>query len=250
MKTLSFVAAALLSQAALADGNVTVKTGYDYSAGTYGTDSRTEISSIPFIANYEADNWAFKVTVPYVHITGTDNVIAGVGAVRRTVTTERTASGMGDITAAATYSLIADPATQFGIDVTGKIKFGTADSEKGLGTGQTDYWLLIDPYKRIGNMTWFGGIGYGILGSSATFQLNNVVSANAGLSYKLDDRSSAGALFDYRTKATDTGFDQQEITAFYSRKLGGGYKLQAYATKGFSDGSPDWGGGMTVGYNF
>ena len=258
MKTRIIAAAALLSpllslplsNLALAGGNVTVKTGYDYSTGKYGTDNNTEITSVPFIANYETGDWSFKVTVPYVRITGADNVVVGVGAVRQTSTAVRTASGMGDITTAATYSLLANPATQFGIDVTGKIKFGTADSDRGLGTGKNDYWLMIDPYKKLGNITYFGGVGYGILGSSSTLQLKNVVSANAGLSYKLDDRASLGTIFDYRSKSTDVGFDQRELTAFYSRKLGSNYKLQTYVTKGFSDGSPDWGAGLNVGYNF
>ncbi|QDZ26805.1 transporter [Noviherbaspirillum sp. UKPF54] len=254
MKRLSFAAIALLSplfsQVALADGGFSFKTGYDYSSGTYGTSNRTEITSIPFIAGYETGNWAFKATLPYVRITGSDNVIAGVGAVRRSTTAVRTESGLGDLMAAATYSLFADPKTQSGVDVTGKIKFGTADSDKGLGTGQNDYWLTVDPYKKFGNMTYFGGLGVGFLGSSSTLKLNNVVSANAGLSYKLDAQASAGAIFDYRSKASDAGFDQRELTAFYSRKLGEAYKLQAYATKGFSDGSPDWGAGLNVGYHF
>ena len=84
MKTLSFAAAALFSHIALADGNVTLKTGLDYTSGTYGTNTSTEITSIPFIANYETGNWSFKATVPYVQIQGADNVIAGVGVVRRT----------------------------------------------------------------------------------------------------------------------------------------------------------------------
>lgn len=250
MKKLSFVAAALLSHVALADGNVTVRTGYDYTTGTYGTNNRTEISSVPFIASYETGDWTFKATVPYVRITGADNVVAGVGVVSQAPTTVRTASGLGDITTAAIYSFVADPQTQFGVDVTGKIKFGTADSDRGLGTGKNDYWLLVDPYKKFGNVTYFGGVGYGMLGSSSTLQLKNVISANAGLSYKLNEQASAGAIFDYRSKSTDAGFDQRELTAFYSHKLGGGYKLQAYATRGFSDGSPDWGAGLNVGYNF
>lgn len=254
MKKLSFLVAFLLSPLvahnALADSGITVKTGFDYTSGNYGTNNSTEITSIPFIASYETGSWTFKATLPYVRITGTDNVIAGVGAVRKTSTIVRTESGLGDLTTAATYALIADPNTQFGVDVTGKIKFGTANSDKGLGTGQNDYWLMIDPYKKLGNVTYFGGVGVGFLGSSSTLQLNNVVSANAGLSYKLDARASVGTVFDYRSKSTDAGFDQRELTAFYSRKLGDAYKLQAYATKGFSDGSPDWGAGMNVGYSF
>lgn len=250
MKKLTLLAAALLSQAALAEGNFTLKTGFDYTSGKYGTNTRTEITAIPFIGTYETGNWTFKASVPYVRITGADNVVAGVGTVSRTATTVRTDSGLGDLTTAATYAFMLDPKGQSGVDVTAKIKFGTADSDKGLGTGENDYWILVDPYAKIGNVTWFGGIGYGMLGSSSTLQLKDVVSANAGLSYKLDQQASIGAMLDYRSRSTDTGFAQREVTGFYARKLGGGYKLQAYATKGFADGSPDWGGGVNVAYAF
>ena len=250
MKRLTLLAAALVSQAALADGNFTVKTGFDYTSGKYGTNTRTEITAIPFIGTYETGNWAFKASIPYVRITGSDNVIAGVGAVRQTTTAVRIDSGLGDLTTAATYSFMIDPKSQFGIDVTGKVKWGTADSDRGLGTGENDFWILVDPYAKFGNVTYFGGIGYGMLGSSNTLKLKDVVSANAGLSYKLDQQASVGAMLDYRSRSTDTGFAQREVTGFYTRKLGGGYKLQVYATKGFADGSPDWGGGLNVAYSY
>ncbi|HZW20885.1 hypothetical protein [Noviherbaspirillum sp.] len=250
MKRLIFITAAFLSQAAFAEGSFTVKTGVDYTTGTYGTDTTTEITAIPLIGTYETGNWTFKASIPYVRITGSDNVVAGVGAVRRTTTTVRTDSGLGDLVTSATYSFMIDPKSQFGIDVTGKVKWGTADSDRGLGTGENDFWVLIDPYTRIGNVTWFGGIGFGMLGSSATLPLKDVYSANAGLSFKLDQQSSAGAMLDYRSRSTDTGFAQRELTGFYTRTLGGGYKLQAYATKGFADGSPDWGGGLNIAYSY
>jgi hypothetical protein len=250
MKRLTLIAAVLISQAALADGNFTVKTGFDYTSGKYDTDTTTDITAIPLIGTYETGNWTFKASIPYVRITGSDNVIAGVGAVSRTSTTVRTDSGMGDLVTAATYSFMIDPKSQFGIDVTGKVKWGTANRDRGLGTGENDFWILVDPYTKIGNLTYFGGIGYGMLGSSDTLKLKDVVSANAGLSYKLDQQASIGAMLDYRSRSIDTGFDQREVTGFYTRKLGGGYKLQAYATKGFADGSPDWGGGLNVAYSY
>ncbi|HYD96749.1 MAG TPA: hypothetical protein VEC01_15580 [Noviherbaspirillum sp.] len=254
MKPLTYLIAALLSPVlttvALADSNITLKTGYDFSSGTYGSTTRTDISAVPFIGSYETGNWTLKATLPYIRITGADNVVAGVGAVRQTGVAARTASGWGDLTAAATYSFALDPKAQFGVDVSGKIKFGIADSARGLGTGEHDYWLLVDPYRRIGNTTWFGGLGYGVLGSSPGLKLKNVVSANVGLSQKIDDRASAGVIFDYRTRSTDIGYAQRELTAFYSRKFDADYKMQAYATKGFSDGSPDWGAGLNLGRQF
>ncbi|HJV72748.1 MAG TPA: hypothetical protein VJ654_00875, partial [Noviherbaspirillum sp.] len=59
--TLMATLAAAISQIAVADG-LTVKTGYDYSSGKYGTNTTTEITSIPFMLNYETDVWTFKAT--------------------------------------------------------------------------------------------------------------------------------------------------------------------------------------------
>jgi hypothetical protein len=237
------------SQIAFADG-FTVRTGYDYSTGKYGTNTSTDITSIPFSINYEKEDWSVKATLPYLRITGANNVLPGVGAVGPVANAARTVSGLGDITLAATRALFMDAKAQMGFDVTGKIKFGTADFDKGLGTGENDYWVLADLYKRIGSITYFGGVGYGVLGDSPQLQLKNVISTNIGASYRLNDAASIGASFDTRTRSTNTGFAQRDMTLFYMHKLAAAYKLQAYAIKGFSDGSPDWGGGLNVGYSF
>lgn len=238
---------AAMSASAMAD-KLSLKTGYDHSTGKYGTNIETEITSIPFILNYETGDWIFKATAPYVRIKGADNVRTGVGPISTAPASVRSVSGLGDVTVSATRALLLDSRT--GLDLTAKVKLATADSDKGLGTGEHDYWLLADAYKQIGAVTYFGGIGYGMLGDSPALQLKNVVSTNLGASYKLNRQSSLGLAFDTRTKSTDRGFAQREATAFYMRTLAGGYKLQAYALKGFSDGSPDWGGGVNIGYNF
>lgn len=241
----------LTAGAVFADSDVTLKTGVDYTSGKYGTNSRTEITSVPFIAAYETGPFSYKLTVPYVRITGADDVVVGVGKVRSpTVGAVRTQSGLGDIVAAATYSIFSQPAQTFGLDLTGKIKFATADEKKGLGTGKTDYTVLLDIYQKSGEVTLFGGLGYAVLGKSDALPLKNVASANVGASYKISDLANTGVTFDVRQKTSNAGQGQRELTAFYSYKIAPGYKAQIYAVKGFSDGSPDFGGGMTIGYSF
>ena len=44
--------------------------------------------------------------------------------------------------------------------------------------------------------------------------------------------------------------DKSELTAFYALKYNKSWKTQAYFLKGFSDASPDWGAGLSVGYSF
>ncbi len=41
-------------------------------------------------------------------------------------------------------------------------------------------------------------------------------------------------------------FTSQELTAFVSRRITDDWRLQLYALTGFTDSSPDWGGGIQI----
>jgi hypothetical protein len=224
--------------------------GFDYSSGTYGESQSTDILYIPVIGKYELESWVFKVTVPYISVRGPGNVIPGVGEVNRTAGVITTQSGLGDIVAAATYTLYAGDASAPGWDLTGKVKLGTADPNKGLGTGENDYSAQVDVYKVFGSTTAFGTLGYSILGSSATLQLNNVFYAAVGASYKFSDQLSSGLSLYVRQAASSTSGQQSDLTAFATYKLDPLWKLQGYVLLGLATGSPDWAIGAVVGRSF
>lgn len=249
----------------LGPGKLSLGAGVDYSSGDYGTSSTTDITSVMLTGRFDTDMWAFKLTLPYLYISGGTGVIPGVGEVtntnpegrgRRTVagttttSTEASTSGWGDLVAAATYHAYYDRGSAFGVDLTGKIKLGTADANKGLGTGENDYSFNVDAFKGYGRYTLFGGVGYSVLGSSQYIQLNNVLNANAGGSYKLDEANSLGLVYFAQERASSSGHPQSDLTAFYTHKIDRTWKAQAYGLKGFADGSPDWAIGANAAYAF
>lgn len=263
----------LSMQVARADdsGQVTASAGFDYSSGKYGTPFETEIWDVPFSVGYQADRWSVKLTVPFINISGASNVIpgigrvlnlnpharghglglgAGVGGTTAPTVTRGSASGLGDVVAQASYGVVRDDAAQFGVDVTGRIKFGTASESKGLGTGQNDYGMGVDAYKGFGAWTLYGGAGYTKYGSSAYIPLHGGWNGTLGAGYKLDDANTIGAFYYYREKISDFGYQQSEGTAYWDHKFGNSLRLQAYALAGFSNGSPDWGVGANVRYSF
>src|SRR5712692_10924357 len=129
-------------------GEFSLGVGFNYSTGDYGTSTSTEIISIPLTARYDHGPWIFKLTVPYLRISGGTSVVPGVGRVTSTNPKRRgggageaTATGLGDIVASATYTAFYNSATTFGVDVTGRVKLGTADRDQGLGTGEADYGM-------------------------------------------------------------------------------------------------------------
>ncbi len=247
----------------LGPGKLSLGAGVDYSSGNYGTSTTTDITSVMATARYDTEMWAFKLTMPYLYISGGTGVVPGVGAVsntnpegrgRNTVTNttapEASASGWGDLVAAATYHAYYDQNSAFGVDLTGKIKFGTADPNQGLGTGENDYAFNVDAFKGYGTYTLFGGVGYSVLGSSQYVQLNNVFNANVGGSYQLDRANSLGLVYFTQERASTTGHPESDLTGFFTHKIDRTWKAQAYVLKGFADGSPDWAVGANAAYAF
>lgn len=242
------------SQAAMAadSGKVSLTSGFDYSSGNYGTSDTTDILYIPLTGTYETGPWTLKLTVPYLSITGSGNVTKDIGVYKSaTASTRTTESGLGDVVAAATYNVFAGTgANPWLVDLTGKVKFATADETKGLGTGKNDYALQVDAYKVIDRFTAFGTVGYKVLGSPTGITLDNVLYGSLGGSYKYTEQTSSGLILDLRQKASPTGSEQRELTAYVSHKINKSWKSQAYVVKGFTDGSPDWGVGAMATYGF
>lgn len=232
---------------AIAEERYSLTTGFDYSTGKYGNAVSTDILYIPVIGQYEADKLMLKLTVPYISVTGPGGVIQGMGRIRaansRTTTTSN--SGLGDIIASAGYNVYSVNAYTF--DVVGTVKLGTANETHGLGTGQNDYSAQIDGYYAFDRkITFFATAGYRFYGSPAGVDLNSAPYETIGINQKLGDVTSAGAMLDVAQSPISSGSDKQEVTAFITQMISPRFKFQANVRKGFSDGSPDYGGGVMI----
>lgn len=266
--TRTFLACALLiaAGAAHADDGFSLGVGVDYTSGDYGTDTTTRILQVPVTARYATGNWSFKASLPWMRVRGDANVVPGLGEVvnlnpvgrgrgvgvgvgsggttgSTTTTTTGTTSGVGDLRLAATYTL--PTSNGLGVDFTGNAKIATADENKGLGTGANDYGVAVDLYRDFSGTTLFGGVGYTWLGQSRYIDVDSVANANVGVSRRVGDASSVGVMYDWRQAATSTTGERSEVTGFYAFPAGTKNKMQVYATKGFADGSPDWGAGVS-----
>lgn len=168
-------------------------------------------------------------------------------------------SGLGDITASA-FLTVLDPAKSFiGLDLGGKIKLATADRDKCLiTTGENDYSAQADLYQTLGKFSPYLTMGWTKkgdpelrdgactkLGGRTNFR--NPWYAGIGMSYKLSDATSAGFSYDFRTKLLSGSDPVSEASLFVAQKLTPNLKLQIYGIAGFTDNSPDWGLGATVG---
>ncbi len=241
------VLALAMAQPAVAEWSV--QTGIDYTSGKYGAPEDTRILYVPVTVKNEGERYFARLTIPYIEVdapVGGEIIAIGPdGQPIRASTGERAKDdGVGDVVAAAGYSLLNSAASGTIIDVVGKVKFGTADEEKGLGTGEDDYSVQIDGYKAFKRLTYLLTAGYRVYGDPPDLDFDDVFFGSVGAIYKFKPGISGGVVYDFRENIIDDGDEQSEVTAFVTQKLGGKRKIQAYVLGGLSDASPDWGGGL------
>jgi hypothetical protein len=162
-----------------------------------------------------------------------------------TTTTRSTSAGLGDVIASAGYSVYSTDSTSF--NLVGKVKFGTANANKGLGTGQTDYSAQIDTFHSIDDdVMVFATLGYSINGSPSGISLRNTPYGAVGASRKLGADTTMGARFDMAKNPLAAGDNLKQASVYLSHHPAADIDVTVKALKGFSDADPDYGIGIYV----
>jgi len=228
------------------NGKLTLETGMNYNTGKYGGTKTTSILYVPFTGKYRGKSWTLKLTVPYLRVSGPSNVINGVGSTGLVTKTITTRSGLGDVIVAATRNVYYSGSSGFLVNLTGKAKFGTADSTQGLGTGKNDYAFQSEVYRLTDGFTSFGTLGYKVYGQPSGYKLYNAFYGSLGGSYRINHDTHGGMMFSLAEKSTAKGSSRNEAILFASQKFSANMKAQGYVLKGLTRSVPDWGLGATV----
>lgn len=233
-----------LALPALAD-DLSLSTGLDYSRGDYGTGATSETWYMPVIGKYEAGPMVYKLTIPYLRIT--NPAVGPGGEPLAGDDCGRVENGLGDTVASVDYAVFdGRDGGNLLVDLVGKVKLPTADEDRCLGTGKTDYSAQVDLVRAFGAMSGFATLGWKKFGDPAGSDFRDPIFTSVGLVARLAPGTSAGAAYDWRKKVTADGDEIQELTLFLTQKLDAHWKVQFYALKGFSDASPDTGGGLLL----
>lgn len=239
----------LASANAAAETTTSLSAGFDYSSGKYGGATSTEVLYIPVIGKIQFDKLFLKLTVPYIRVSSAGGVVVrGMGPFKMATSTKTsTESGLGDVIASAGYTILENG--NLLLDLVGNVKFGTADYNKNLGTGENDYSAQLDAYYQAHETIYFATAGYKVVGAPVGIQVNNIAYGTLGISQKTGDKTSAGLMFDAAQGSNVLSPGTRELTVFVANRISQTLKIQANLMKGFSDGSPDYGGGaMVTGY--
>jgi hypothetical protein len=133
-------------------------TSVNYTVGDYGTGKDTRILYVPFTLGVSPiDRLWLRVIVPFIR-QDTQNVVntgggvaarnQGKGKLARPASST-TEEGLGDVLLKVSHRILEEQALLPEIEPYLKIKFPTADVDRGLGTGEFDETLRVDVRKRL-----------------------------------------------------------------------------------------------------
>ena len=241
------LAASFTTNADDSAASITWSTGLEFSSGSYGGSGDIEDLYVPMKGRVEFGRVSFDLTVPYLSVrapAGTTVTEPGGEPVPGSGETV-TESGMGDVIAGVTiYDVLYSDELGIALDLAGRVKFGTADEAKGLGTGENDYTIRADVYKFFEQFTLLASGGYKFRGEPADIELEDVWLGSVGGVLLPSERSSFGVIYDYRESALVDGDAISELSVFMTRQFTDRWNIQFYAFTGFSDSSPDRGAGV------
>src|SRR2546426_12417190 len=239
---------------------VSLSTSVDYSVGDYGTGKDTTLLYVPFTLGVRPfDRFWLSVTVPYLYQHGQSVVVTGGGVASRKKqkgslaqpATSTTESGLGDVLAKASLVLI--PEKDFIPEVTPyfKVKFPTADKDRGLGTGEFDETLGINVSKLlIASLFGYVELAYTFIGEPSGTTLHNSFGWSVGAAYAIVQPFSVFAFLEGATAIAPGQDDPLDIRVGAEYRIIKALKLTGAVTRGLSNGSADWGVSGTLTLRF
>jgi Putative MetA-pathway of phenol degradation len=236
-----------------------------YMSGNYGTSSTTSITYLPLSIRRLFDNGDLTFIVPYICITGDGAVTVLSGTPNRvsksgTATTggqgggkknkepgnvEPTSStdcGIGDLVFRGRYYLVDEQGLIPTIAVTGRIKFPTADADRGLGTGRFDESLGVEMSKKlVGNWMGFVDFGYTFIGDPEGLDLRNQWYYDLGAGYNVTDKLLLSMYYEEYRALIEGLSNPRDLLWAVNYKVSSSLRFNASILAGLSNGAPDYG---------
>jgi hypothetical protein len=244
------LALTLLSTAPALAADFSLSSSFNYFKGDYGTSEDTEIIYVPFTFGVKLDRFEVRLTVPYIRQTSQTVTLTGGGvAVRKDKkaqaaqgATQETESGLGDVLLRGSYVLLQEQDVWPEVIPYVKIKFPTADEDRGLGTGKFDETIGVDLSKTfLERFTAYLTVAYTFIGSPQGSDFDNSFGWSVGAAYAVAQPFTVFAFLDGATAISSAQEDPLALSVGAEWRLSQVVKLTGSVTRGLSDGSADWG---------
>lgn len=239
--------------------------GLEVFSGTFGTGSTSTYATVPVVFDwFPTERVDLELTVPFLYqrTANTGHAVFGTSLQSPVTSTAKSVArgsaggsgsmlggeyGLGDITLTSGYTLLMDGDTSLNLRPTLYVKFPTADESNGFGTGKFDFGAGVAVSKWLGNWQPFTEGRYIVQGAShAETGANNFVTVDAGIAYSWGESVMTSAYARFGSALFDGMTAPREARLKMLWRFGERTYTDVYGLKGFSDGSPDYGGGVSV----
>lgn len=235
-------------------------TSVNYSVGDYGTDRDTTIVYVPFTLGVRPiDRLELSLTVPYIY-QSSENVVVTAGgvAVRKRgdgkfarPESSSSESGLGDMLLKVSFTVLEEADLVPEITPYVKIKFPTADSDRGLGTGEFDETVGVDLSKRlVDRLFGYLTFAYTFIGDPPGTDFRDSFGWSLGAAYSVARPLSVFAFLDGSTAISPGQSDPVELRVGAEYRLTRALRLTGSVTRGLTDGAADWGLSGALGVRF
>jgi hypothetical protein len=248
----------------------------NFSSGTYGTDSTTNILYAPMTVRRLFRDGDVSLTIPLVVISGTGAVRLVGGTPTRTSSTtaspagsvarasgggkgpgaeplssSTTDAGLGDIILRGRYYLIEEGAIMPLVAITGRIKFPTANPDSGLGTGEFDEGMGLELTKSFGDR-WLGYLdgGYNIIGDAPDTSFNNQWWYDVGIGYDVTKDFQLSLFYEEYRALVNTVSNYRDLLTLANYIVNDTLHLTGSVLIGLSNGAPNYGFGGGIRLRF
>ena len=231
-----------------------LKIGAGYDQGDFGTRDTTRSFYAPVTLRYLGERFDVGVTASAIYLDTESSVVVidGVPVPSDKQRSTKTA-GFGDLYFKGRYYLLDDPGPDSfvpGVAPFLKVKAPTADSDKGLGTGEWDVGFGVEWDKRFREFFLLGDLSYTIIGEPKGQDFRNRPAASIGIGRQFTPNLSGTVLLDWRRAIVAGRDDAVELTGIIQWRVARTLTLSPYAFVGLTDGGPDFGLGFEVSWKF
>jgi hypothetical protein len=239
---------AIGTSAAAPKGEFSFSLGAEYTTGNYDSGSDTDIFYFPATFYFDADRFRVSITAPLIWVDGPGNVVGGGEArgIYGPGGSNDGEFGIGDLMLRGSINLQPESRDMPRVDLTGALKFGTADRDDNLGTGEDDFSVQVDLERNFSAVGAFGSLGYRVMGDPPGVRYKNPLFGQVGFAYRAGSGASVGAAYNFQQRVLSGTPGQGDITFFMTAEADAKTQLTGFVLKGVRDGSPDWGLGFQV----
>lgn len=237
----------MMTGKAQAEVRLSFATGVDYSSGEYGSEETTEVISVPFGVRLTVDDWTFRVSSSYLHVTGPADVSEGgeTGESSGVVVREGTEKGLGDTTISVERAFRRIGGSAAYVEVSARARLPTGDEERGLGVGAVDYGLVTEVGVSSNSGGAYVTAGYRFLGQrDGGPERQDGIQAGIGAWLPAGNRVRVGAFGNWREASVEGNDDPANAGAYVSYRMSERLRVTLTASGGLSDASPDYMAGI------